>query len=130
MRTLVLVATLAGLALASDAASAGWKTQVPLSMNTNSWPEEASGVLGDVRNSGDTQAYIGCQAAAYPGTGVAVCYARSSAGYRTCYSYDPGIVARARTVGPDSYVDFRWDSTGVCNFLLTAVNSDYTPMTP
>jgi hypothetical protein len=131
MRGIVLVTALAGFALVSDAASAGDKVVTNIYMNTNSWPEEARGELGDARSSSDGSEYIGCQVAAYTGgTAVAVCYARQNYVYRSCTTYDAGLVARARTVGPASYVDFKWDPSGTCTYLYVSVASYQTPMTP
>src|SRR3954471_17159341 len=94
---LVMIASASAGLLGSTAALAGFKSGQQVVIVDSS--QLANGMLGQVRNSGDSTQYIGCES--YGASGY--CFANSSAGvYRACSTSDPNLVATIRSLNSDS----------------------------
>lgn len=125
MRKGLLTALFAiGLAATSATALAGLKINTTVTVNTVS--RFASGALASARNSADAVQYIGCSVTDSAGAAFVTCSARSSAGaFAACTSSDVGKVSAASSINSDSYVFFRYDSTGACTYLSVSTFSYY-----
>lgn len=114
------------LALLCAAATAGDKSDVPVTLVTNSSGQvtRAYGMIGTARNSADTKQLIGCFISAAGSSLQAGCEAQNAAGANTmCFSSNAGVIAAVQSVGPDSYIDFARDSGGSCTSVYVANSS-------
>jgi hypothetical protein len=78
-----------------------------------------SGTVTGARYSADSTQEISCQTDAFVGqTPEASCWARDAAGnYSTCFTTDPGLVATARTVNSESFLNVTMTTNGQCYFI-------------
>lgn len=84
------------------------------------------------RAAPDTLSYIGCYVEGFSsGAAIAICGARNSAGVSGfCSSSAPAIVQAVANSGPNSYYDFRWDTSSIC-ISVQVNNSSYSgPLQP
>ena len=127
-RYALLAGLLAMLAM-PVAARAGYKSTDYAGTDGSSY---GYGSIGDARNSGDANQYIGCDTFENSGgTMTSYCYARNSAGTSYyCYSTDPNFVATASTITESSYIDFDGPVGGVCTYIQVSNYSYFRPMTP
>lgn len=113
-----------GLAVTSASALAGFKTNANVTVDTSN--RFASGALGSARSSGDSVQYIGCSVTDAVGQAYVTCTARNSAGtVASCSSTDYGKVTVASAINSDSFVFFRYDTSGVCTYLSVSTYSHY-----
>ena len=81
----------------------------------------ATGTVGSARNSADNNQHIGCwiNGGVAPTPTRAYCWARDAAGTysRLCFSEEPGIIAAAQSITEISFIQFTWDTAGVCQSL-------------
>ena len=125
LRRLIAVAA---LALGVTPALAGYKTTVPVYIDSAA--RTALGSLGTVRNSADSNQWIGCSVSS-GGTGSpwARCYATNAAGQSvSCTAFDAELVVAAGSIRPTSYVKFVWDTYGECTQIRVENWSAYRPM--
>jgi len=114
-------------------ASAGLKGTFYVSVNTSA--HQASGSMGTARNSSDSTQYIECEVQSWASfIGIPetiVCTGRNNAGTTyACTSTDPVIIAAGRGLTSDSFLFFRGDASGECQFLNVTVSSDNAPKAP
>jgi hypothetical protein len=129
-KAMKIVAACLGLATAfavSATALAGYKSGSEVVMTAT----YAYGDVGAVRNSTDSNQYIGCGISAYNSGGAAsgACYARTSAGvYRSCQvsASTPEQVKVIMGINSDSQIFFMWDANGVCTYVGSETRS-YSP---
>lgn len=123
-----LAVGVATIALAVGGGSAAWAglQDTYLTVTVSAVYGNASGSLGNARNSDDTVQYIGCGVAATPGAPSMSCYAEdANHNYGSCHSSDPALMQAAATVNGDSYLFFEWNTqTGVCTYLSVS-NASY-----
>lgn len=113
-----------GMAATTATALAGLKINSTVTVNTTS--RYATGALGSARNSADSVQYIGCSVTDSAGSAFVSCSARNSAGrFASCTSSDVGKVSAASSINSDSYIYFRYDSSGVCTYLSVSTFSYY-----
>jgi hypothetical protein len=131
-RHFIPLVVLAAIGLVGDRASAGYKGDSDLFLNTSSSNGSAGGTLGDVRNDGDPTAYIGCYTYSLEGVGTEYgsCYASSGIIYKQCLTTDPAIIATIGAITPISEIYFSWDYYANCTYLSVTNWSYNTPMTP
>jgi hypothetical protein len=106
-----------------------WLVNVTVSTGS---PGNAAGAMGSVRNSSDSEQYIGCTVYAYPGGPATVnCFARSrDPNYGFCTSTDVALVQTAASITSDSVIHFGWDAQGKCSVLEIDTGSLYAPKLP
>lgn len=99
----------------------------------------AFGMMGAVRSSGDTSAFIGCEVSGYTlNTRYIECKARNAAG-TTVTCWQGGIVNNVIQGQPmidafgvaaeGSMVDFSFDASGKCTYLNVLTDSSMRPKT-
>lgn len=124
------IAAAAALAtvLCVSSAWAGRKFAAPVTINsTQQW---AAGSLGSARNSIDTVQYIVCSvvSSSTPGGDLAFCTARRSDGaMATCTTTKANMLAGARAISSQAYINFGWDDEGECTYLQIRNSSEYEP---
>jgi hypothetical protein len=92
----------------------------------------AAGGLGAARNSADTRQYMDCftfsKLASFD---YGYCYATNAANvYASCVTSDAKLVSAIRSVNGDSSVEFHWDASGACTYLLIRNASYLAPKNP
>ncbi len=113
---------LALAALAAGTATAGQRWVYTVSVNDTS--RFANGAVADVRASADTQQSIGCYSNQY----TASCFATTATGLsRSCSTGNAALIEVARSVGPESYIYFQWNTDGTCNYILVDNSSRFKP---
>ncbi|MBZ4414506.1 hypothetical protein OWM54_19970 [Myxococcus sp. MISCRS1] len=117
-------------ALIGTAAWAGAKSTNTVLVNLSAM--NASGSMGDARNSADTRQFIGCSITTYVGSAPTLgCFAMDSAGnYGGCSSTNADLVATARSITTDSYLVFNWDAWTSCTSLHVTNASHGAPKQP
>jgi hypothetical protein len=120
MKSLAIVAAVAGGLLLQSAAFAGYNANVPVVVGST----YAYGGLHDARNSADTKQYIGCYVGAYVSsytqtytTNYVTCTASDSKGnYYYCYSNNAPYtwVQLAAGLNQASYIYFYGDAQHHC----------------
>ncbi|WP_047859478.1 hypothetical protein [Archangium gephyra] len=101
-------------------------------MNSNVWVNvtgrEAGGLLGAAYNSPDTTQFIGCSVTIYPtGPSGMTCYARDPANNTvSCTTNSAELIKAALALNSDGYLQFAWDETGWCTWLMVNNLSSYT----
>ncbi|MFY2559980.1 hypothetical protein ACN469_20375 [Corallococcus terminator] len=92
----------------------------------------AAGNMGDARGSADVLQFIGCHTFARRAIApYLLCEARDAWGtYGTCTSMDANLIAAIQSIGPASYILFKWDTAGECTDIEVRNDSRYPPMTP
>jgi hypothetical protein len=117
-------------ALVGTVAWAGHKSPGPVVVTSSG----AHGSLGTARNSTDTIQYIACTINVYSGSSPYVsCFANeASTGYAyvSCYSYDANLVNAARAITGDSYIQFQFNTSGICTSLYVMNGSHMDPKKP
>lgn len=116
--------------LVSAAAFAGFKSGWEVSIDTVN--RNASGTLGNVRNSADNTQHIGCSVSlTSSGLSSMFCSARNAAGtIVSCSSNLASFVALVQSIKQDSQVYFSWDTSGTCTYLYVAEYSYNAPKIP
>lgn len=110
------------VALAAGTATAGQRFVYPVNVNDAS--RFANGAVADARGSADTQQSIGCYTNQY----TASCFATTATGLsRSCSTGNAGLIEMARSVGPESYIYFQWNTDGTCNYILVENSSRFKP---
>jgi hypothetical protein len=90
----------------------------------------AYGGVAATRNSSDTIQQIGCSVTV-ASTFSATCFARDAANnFATCVTYDQNMISAAMSAQGDSFINFRWDDSGNCNFLNIYNDSMEMPKSP
>jgi hypothetical protein len=113
---------LALVALAAGNATAGQRLVYPVNVNDTS--RFANGAVADARGSADAQQSIGC----YHNQYTASCFATTAAGIsRSCSTGNAALIEVARSVGPESYIYFQWNTDGTCNYILVENGSRFKP---
>jgi hypothetical protein len=123
MKKLIFVSLLA----VTTAAVAGSSDNTQVGVWTDSYGQlNANGTFKSVRNSADSQQYIGCSLYAYDtGSYSATCYAYSATGqYASCYTSDANMLKVVQTLNPASYLYFVVNSDGSCDRVIS-VNASY-----
>ena len=125
---LALAAAVAAIPLTE--ALAGIKEEAPLVIDMTE--HSAYGAIGSVRNSRARDQFLGCQINAFGSSVDALCIARGkdttgTLQFVSCQSFDPAFVQAAMAVGPDSYINFSWDQSGICRSLNVTNQSVYEP---
>jgi hypothetical protein len=130
LRIGLLAATCAStVLLASPSALAGLKTFGDVSINDSAMV--ASGELGAARSTTDTRQYLSCQTAADTGSSLGQCFAVDANGvFRSCYTFNPQLVATIRSLNGDSYLVFDWNANGECTGVIVYNGSDTPPKAP
>lgn len=93
----------------------------------------AKGALGSVRNSAESNAYIGCNVVAnndgHPG--VVECFARNAAGVtRSCVFSNVDNSASGAPFAGDGWLQFEWDTSGSCDYVYAESGSLWEPKGP
>jgi hypothetical protein len=90
---------------------------------------EAFGALGSARNSSDTNQYIGCDVAAFSGSGSSVhCFARDASGNGAgCSSSDPALVQSVSSLNSDSFLHFAFSPSATCTSIRVYTYSAQEP---
>lgn len=123
MKKLIFVSLLAVTTAA--VAGSGDNTQVSV-WTDGSGQLAANGTFKSVRNSADSQQYIGCSLYAYDtGSYSATCYAYSASGqYASCYTSDANMLKVVQTLNPASYLYFVVNADGSCDRVIS-VNASF-----
>ena len=124
-------AAILGVLLAAGLGHAGRKITTNATINTTSGT--AWGSLGSARSSADTTQYIGCYTTLTTTTSHAGCVAVNAVGtYRSCYTYDANLIAAIRTLTPDAYIEFAWETEGspFCKSIFVRAMSYDEPRVP
>jgi len=118
----IVTATAATLMLASAfAAMAG--SQASLAVSISDPNQTAQGSLTAARYSADDVQFISCANSANT---FANCIAKNAAGVtRSCVTSDPALIAVISSIGPESYVSFRWNDEGQCASVRIVHGSQY-----
>jgi hypothetical protein len=100
----------AALALGIGASAyAGFHTMIQI--NVNDPGMFAQGDVSFAHNTPDAMQFLYCDS----GGTSAFCAARNLAGLtRSCSTANPAHVAAVHSIGPDSFVVFRWNAAGQC----------------
>jgi hypothetical protein len=111
-------------------AFAGSKSSFPLQVNLST--RNAWGDISATRNSPDTKAYFWCQVNANTsGAYLVSCSGADTLGTAfSCTSSNANIIAAARSIEGDGYVDLFWDASGVCTALSVRKGSIIAPKAP
>jgi hypothetical protein len=84
----------------------------------------ANGAIADARGSADAQQSIGCYYNQYSAT----CFATTSTGLsRSCSTGNTALIEIVRSIGPESYIYFQWNTDGSCNYILVENSSRFKP---
>lgn len=120
-----LVAALAAATFGA-AAFAGMKSQQQVVINDDK--SSAWGDLGWARNSANTTEYIGCHIIGSGNEGMGVCTARNAAGVtRSCTTQVSAYLYTITAINSDSFVQFKWNSSGNCTMVIVETNSSFMP---
>ena len=114
-----------GLALIGIAATAtaGLRWAYPVTINDGS--RFAVGTLSDARASADGVQYIGCY---HNTSNNASCYATNASGLsRSCSTSNAAHLTVIRSITPESYIYFVWNTDGTCNYILVDNGSRFKP---
>jgi hypothetical protein len=115
--------------LGSTAAWAGERGSGYVVINTLS--QYAYGSIGGARNSPDSTQFLYLSVWSNGTTEAVIVVAQDAAGLTmSCYSYEPLMVAAARTVTSDAYISFSWTSSGQCTGLDVRAASITPPKAP
>lgn len=107
-------------------AFAGMKTQQQVVINEAQ--SSAWGDLGWARNSANTTEYIGCHIIGSGNEGMGVCTARNAAGVtRSCTTQVSAYLYTITAINSDSFVQFKWNSSGNCTMVIVETNSTLMP---
>jgi len=120
-----------GVLLAAGIGHAGRKITNTVGINPTTGT--AWGSLGSARSSADATQYIGCYTMLSTATSYAGCVAVDAAGaYRSCYTYDANLIGAIRTLTPDAYIEFGWETTGstFCKHVFVRAISYDEPRVP
>ena len=117
-------------------ALAGVHAYAPVTISTSQ--RRAEGSLGSARNGSifDTTQYIGCWLRGEFSNNnlVGGCSARINATTATCSfpadANSQNFAWAMHAMGPDAFVRFTWNSSGVCQTLRVEQNSKYEPKLP
>ena len=87
------------------------------------------GNMAAVRFTEDDVQQIGCRVAAVPGGAASVVCAAVDIDeiLYLCFSADPALVATAQSISPYSYINFQYNESAECTFLLVSVRSHHIP---
>lgn len=127
MRTRTLVASLTLSLALGGVAFAGFKQQVPVSIDNVR--RTAMGSLATARNSADANQIIGCGVDydAVNRKNNVNCSATDAAGHTAqCATQQAELIQLALGINGDSFVEFDWDKSGVCTN-IAVVNSSMNP---
>jgi hypothetical protein len=117
-----------GLAL-SGSAVAGEKTKHEVDINTTI--SYANGSMGSVRNSRDSNQFIGCYISIYNsgGTSMGACFARNAAGQTAgcSFFYKPEFESILTGMSDSSLIHFNWDESNRCSRITVQNFSQYEP---
>ncbi|PTL83002.1 hypothetical protein [Vitiosangium sp. GDMCC 1.1324] len=124
MKKLLFVSAVLAVSTVAVAGSSGGQ-------QVNIWTDSAgqtnaNGTFKAVRNSADTQQYIGCSLYAYDTSSFsATCYATSATGqYASCFTSDANMLKVVQTLNPASYLYFVVNADGSCDRVIS-VNASY-----
>lgn len=109
-----------GLAMLVTAGTslAGVKSYFPLTINYAS--RYANGGLAETHNTADNTQYAECGSNSNTG----YCTLRDTAGTITsCYTTDPALLTVIRSMSDESLFSIRWDTAGVCTYVLSYASS-------
>lgn len=96
----------------------------PYTVTINDASRIAYGAFADARATADTQQWIGCYYNASSGS----CAATNAAGTsRTCTTTNAALLEVIRTLTPESYVYFQWNTDGTCSYVLVENSSRFKP---
>jgi hypothetical protein len=88
----------------------------------------ASGALGQVRNNTNNNEYIACYVNSLSdGSTSGLCWANDQSNNSVQCSLNTALVAAARSINPDSYIQFSFDANGNCTALYVQNNSYFAP---
>ncbi len=119
------IAALLTLTAGTGAVVAGIKQYIPLQINAVN--RYANGGLAETHNTPDNVSYAECGSNSTTG----YCTFRDTAGtYYSCFTTDPAQIAVIRSMSPDSTFSVRWDTAGVCTYVLSYASSRVAPRTP
>ena len=90
---------------------------------------QVRGSLVGVRFTDDDVQQIGCRIAGNRfGTPSVACHARDiNENIHFCFSSDPALIEAAKSISPYSFVNYVFDETAECIFLLVSVRSHHIP---
>lgn len=121
-KTLARAAAAAALMSIAFVAFAG--SRAVYQANINDAQRWANGTMTDARGSADNNQLIGC----YHNASFAGCYVTNAAGLgRSCTTSNPALIDVIRTIGPESYIYFQWNTDGTCNYVLIENSSRFKP---
>jgi hypothetical protein len=125
------VAVLLFATLPAGLAVAGYK-EPPGFGSVTIYAKAASGNLSAARNSANKDEFIGCSVHSQVGKApYASCRAQDAEGKQVeCGTYDPELVANARSLNGDSAVYFSWVDPGDCDTITVSNYSYYEPKNP
>jgi hypothetical protein len=116
-------ALLVALVAASGTAAAGQRLVLPVNINDTS--RYANGTIADARGSADSQQWLGC----LYNTSIGICYAANATGVsRSCSTSNPDLLNIIRSLTPESYIYFQWNTDGTCNYILVENSSRFKPL--
>ncbi|MCW8877532.1 MAG: hypothetical protein OQJ89_03355 [Kangiellaceae bacterium] len=117
LKLLTLVA-----ALFSTAALAGFTNHYQVNVGSTT----AYGSLVGARNSADNTQYIVCSYVGFSSNPYGICSARNSSGTtKSCTTTQAHHVEQIRGLSNESYLYFRWDSSGKCDYIYSSTGSMY-----
>lgn len=118
-----IAASLVLTLFAAGSAAAGARIG-PYTVTINDAGRSAYGAFADVRASADTQQWIGCNY----NTTSGYCMATNAAGTsRTCSTTNAALLEIIRSLTPESYVYFQWNTDGTCGYILVENSSRFKP---
>lgn len=84
----------------------------------------ANGAFADVRAGADSQQWIGCNYNTVTGS----CTATNAAGTsRTCTTSNAALLDVIRSLTPESYIYFQWNTDGTCSYILVENSTRFKP---
>lgn len=88
----------------------------------------ATGALGQARNNTNNNEYIACQVDSHAdGSTSGLCWANDQNNNTVMCSLNTALAAAARSINPDSYIQFSFDANGDCTALNVQNNSYFAP---
>ena len=124
MKSRIFMSATAFAALLSISAIAAAGTRWGYQVSINDGSRYAVGTMTDARGSADVNQMIGC----HHNTSFASCHATNSAGLsRSCTTTNAALIEVIRSISPESYIYFVWNTDGTCNYVLVENSSRWKP---
>ena len=131
-KTFAKVGALVLFMLAGHSADAGNKAG-PITVFINDATREAGGQIGAVRASSDSTQWISCTVEAQTDitNPSVICAVTDGAGnYRSCVTTAAKFVQPALAAVNDSYITFKWGTSGLCERISVTLGSQYQTKQP